>query len=135
MQCKFLHPVHWWAADRSLACPQGARCMEEECTTLRHPKERDTRLRLAREQRELAEQDNAVPAVPTPVKRGGGVSGADANAIGAKQAPPPAPMKTKSREQREKDRQKAGFTILSCRDTFIKRLLAERVVIITAGML
>ena len=42
-------------------------------------------------------------------------------------------MRTKTRLQREQDRQRAPFTILSCRETFIQRLLAERIVIITAG--
>lgn len=110
--------------------------MEEECTTLRHPQERDSRLRLAQEQRQLAERDGElpVPAVPTLINRASGKAIGDAKPASLKQVLPPPPMKTRSREQREKDRQKAGFTILSCRETFVQRLLAERVVIITAGM-
>lgn len=133
--CKFLHPAGWWAADRALACPLGARCTEEECSTLKHPKERDAKLRLVQEQREQqAQQAQAVTdaqevAVLSSAKRGGlKKKDAEINA----QFPAP-PKKTKSREQREQDRQNAGFTILGCRDAFLQRLFADRIVIITAG--
>lgn len=142
--CKFLHPAGWWATDRALACPLGARCMEEECSTLRHPKERDAKLRSLQEQREQAQQDAADAGVAASINRGvqwGQADGSGPKKVGgpgqgqgvASAARPKPPAKTKSREQRERDRQKAGFTILSCRETFIRRLLAERVVIITAG--